>query len=182
MPLRAKLCFARMGVSAGGRAPGSAPQTHPPWEMQFPSSLHYQTEFGNEGRMNPAINENVRNTCAAVAGACFVGITQLATVDTLSCSYRIAWGCYAVTLPIFAGVAGVSTFRKIPEHGRAAHILDHVIGYAVIVFLIGTAFLIGHFGWYFGAAFAVVTSLLWLAAHLLGKSKGLSNFTRRFGA
>ena len=49
MPLRAKLCFARMGVSAGGRAPGSAPQTHPPWEMQFPSSLHYQTEFGNEG-------------------------------------------------------------------------------------------------------------------------------------
>jgi len=91
-------------------------------------------------------------------------------VDSLSCSYRIAWGCYAVTLPIFAGVAGVSTFRKIPEDGRAAHILDHAIGNAGIVFLIGTAFLLGHFGWYFGAAFAVVSAAVWAAAIYLGKS------------
>ena len=41
--------FRADGVSTGGRTSGSAPETPPPWEMQFPSSLHYQTEFGNEG-------------------------------------------------------------------------------------------------------------------------------------
>ena len=45
--------FRAGGMAAGGPATGSAPQTPPPWGTEFPSALHYQTEFGNEG-LNPA--------------------------------------------------------------------------------------------------------------------------------
>ena len=46
-PLPGETLFRGDGVSARGIR--SVPQTPPPWEMQFPYSLHYQTEFGNEG-------------------------------------------------------------------------------------------------------------------------------------
>ena len=44
------------------RVSASAPQTPPPWETEFPSILHYQTEFGNEG-LNQSYENHIVRSC-----------------------------------------------------------------------------------------------------------------------
>ena len=60
MPVRAKLCFAWRGCSAGGRAPAPPPPTPPPGKQSFPPKGVPKQELGNESLKLMAFTEKYR--------------------------------------------------------------------------------------------------------------------------
>src|SRR5438270_8327620 len=107
-----------------------------------------------------AIPPALRNACAAAAGACFIAIVQLATHDCRKVCELVAIGCFATTLPVFAGAAAVLAFHKLNDDSSLGRSLDYLIGHAGIVFIIGMAALLWTFGWFFGVTFLATASII----------------------
>jgi hypothetical protein len=96
---------------------------------------------------------------AAIAGACFIGITQLATREHLYTSHIFSLCCFAASLPLMAlrGVGG--TFEDIEKDSWLWRLIDVLTDGFLLLFWFGVVALLFSFGW--------VVALFFMAASLI---------------
>jgi hypothetical protein len=110
------------------------------------------------------MNDNQRKSYGIAAGACFVIITQLATRDRLTDSQLAAIKCFSISLPIFVGAVSIPAIRELEQGDPMFHLVDQLVGSALIIFWIGMFALLSSFGWTSGVFF-ILTSTVILSAY-----------------
>jgi hypothetical protein len=101
--------------------------------------------------------ENYRKIQGAIAGACFIAITQLATRERLDGFQIFALCCFSSVLPFSALSAALDRVHDF-DHKKDLpiyHLTEHLFGNAMFVFWLGLVALLFSFGWLLAVLFTV---------------------------
>ncbi|SRR6266567_4810301 len=103
---------------------------------------------------------------AVISGACFIGITQLATREHLHPSHIFSLCCFAASLPFMALRGAGGTFEDIEKDSWLGRLIDVLTDGCLLLFWFGIVALLFSFAWGIALLFVAASLITFTIAYV----------------